>query len=682
MFTSLLVLALAAGRPFTVDDLLALERAGEPAISPDGALVAYTVARAAPAGEKLLSTLFVVPARPGAAPRRLTFGDERVTAPVFSPDGRRVAFLSTRGGGVPQVHVLDLAGGEASRATDLAAGASMVRWTSDGQALLVTSDVDPACGADAACNRRADDAAAKRPHASTRLLFRHWSAWRERVRSHLLLVPLDGSAVRDLTPGDRDVPPAERGSAKDLAVSPDGKTVYFVAISDPLEAISTNGDVYAVPLAGGEPRRVTTGPGWDGVPRPSPDGKRLAWLSMARAGYEADKLRVMVADADGGTPRDLTAALDVSADELWWAKGGKALRFTALVGARHQIFEVDAAGGPVRQVSRLSANVGAVSVSRDGERAAAAVDALTAPPEIAVLALSPQPPKGDRAIVDVPVTAIAGRGLAGIALGAVRPLEAKGQDGQTIHGLVVLPPGHRDGERHPAVVLVHGGPQGAWVDGWSWRWNAMLYAARGWTVILPNPRGSTGRGQGYQDAVRNDWGGLPYDDVMRLTDAAIAAGLADGERMCAAGASYGGYLVHWLNGQTGRFRCLVSHAGVFDTHAAYFDTEELWFPEWEMGGPAYENPEAYERWSPRRLVSRWKTPTLVTHGELDYRVTVTQGLSAFTALQRRGIPSKLLVFPDEGHWILKPRNAKVFHEEVLGWIDRWLGEPARAEAAP
>ncbi len=674
MLTPVLALVLAAApRPFTVDELLAVPRVGDPALSPDGASVAFTVARPAPGGARLLSSLWLVPAA-GGAPRQLTHGEERVAAPAFSPDGRRLAFASDRGGS-RQAWVLDLGGGEAVRVTDLPEGVSDLLWSADGRSLLVTSDVDPACGADAACNRRAEEAASTRPHVADRLLFRHWDAWRERVRSHLLRVPLDGGAVVDLTPGDRDVPPADRGGVRDLSVSPDGRTVYFTAVSDAVEATSTNGDVYAVPLAGGAARRLTSGPGWDGSPRPSPDGKQLAWLSQPRAGYESDRFHVMLADQDGGGARDLTAGLDVSATELHWARGGRALRFLAEVAGRHVLYELDVRTGAAAVVSRFERNVTRLSVSRDGTRAAALADGLAAAPEVALLS------EAGGAVRERVLTDLAARALEGVALGTVRPLEARGKDGAAIHGWLVLPPGHRDGERHPAVVLVHGGPQGAWTDGWTWRWNAMVYAARGWTVVLPNPRGSTGYGQAYTDAVRDDWGGTPFDDVMALTDAAVAQGAADGERMCAAGASYGGYMVNWINGHTDRFRCLVTHAGDFDLASAYFETEELWFPEWETGLP-WERPESYARWSPSQFVARWRTPTLVTHGEKDYRVPVSQGLSTFTALQRRGVPSRLVVFPDENHWILKPRNAKVFHDEVLGWISRGLSPaPAQAGAA-
>jgi dipeptidyl aminopeptidase/acylaminoacyl peptidase len=671
----LLALALLAApaapgvrHPLTIDDLLDLDRVGEPALSPDGRLVAFTVAHPAPDGAKLLSAIWIVEAK-GGAPRRLTFGEEKVRAPRFSPDGRRLAFVSSRGG-EPRVYLLDLAGGEARPAPRVPGGVVEYRFTPDGAALLALAEVDPACGADLACNERADKAAEGQPYAADRLLFRHWDEWRTRKRVHLVRVPLDGGPLLDLTPGDRDAPPVQRGDLADVAVSADGRTVTYVAVSDPVEAISTNGDLYAVPMAGGEATRLTSAPGWDGTPRPSPDGRRLAWLRQPRAGYEADRRHVMVAGPDGRGERDLTAALDVSADALWWVDGGRALRFTAVEAGRSTVWEVSPDGGAPRRVGSIEGHLAAVDPSGDGRALAAVVDSLLAPGEVALVGRCE---RGEGLCPKV-LTRFGARVMDAVARSEVRRLEATGKDGAPIHGWLVTPPGHRQGERHPGVVLVHGGPQGAWNDAWSYRWNPALYAARGWTVVLPNPRGSTGWGQAYTDAVRDDWGGAPYQDVMALTDAAVASGEADGARLCAAGASYGGYMVNWINGQTDRFRCLVAHAGDFDLQAAYYDTEELWFPEWELGRP-WERPAAFTRHSPSAFVERWKTPTLVTHGELDYRVTVTQGISTFTALQRRGVESRLLVFPDENHWILKPRNSRRFHEEVFSWIGRHLAAP-------
>ena len=671
MLTSaLLALSLAAApRPFTIDDLVALPRVGAPAMSPDGALVAFTVGRATPAGARVLSTLYAVAvAGEGGAPRRLTARDERVSSPRFSPDGRRLAFVSDRSG-APQAYVLELAGGEAVQATSLPAGVGEVlSFTPGGEALLVTSDVEPRCGADAACNERADAEAKGRPRVATKLLFRHWNEWRPTARSHVLRVPFDGGAPADLTPGDLDVPPVARGSADDVALSADGTALFFTAVADRLEAASTNADVFAVPLAGGAARRVTSGPGWDGSPRPSPDGKRLAWLSQARGGYESDRFRVMVGAIDGSAPRDLTAGTEYSAADLHWADRGRALRFTALVEGRAGLYEVDVASGRIRKLA--AGNVGHLAYSADGANVAALADGLTAPPEVAILAPHPK----ERAqVVFRRVTTFATSALSGVALPDVRPLEAKSADGTRVHGWLVLPAGRREGARLPAAVLVHGGPQGAWNDAWSARWNAMLYAAQGYAVVLPNPRGSTGYGQAYTDAVSRDWGGRPYEDILALVDAAIEGGAVDGERMCALGASYGGYMVHWMNGQTDRFRCLVAHAGIFDLEAFYYRTDELWFPEWELGGPPFERAEDYRKFSPHTFVARWKTPTLVSVGELDYRTTVDHGYAAFTALQRRGIPSKLLVFPDEGHWIAKPKNARVFHDVVFAWLAEHLG---------
>ncbi len=657
----------AARAAFAVDDLLAIPRVASPALSPDGKLIAFTVARAAPDGARFTSSLWLV-AVAGGAPRRLTFAEgERVGGPRWSPDGRRIAFVSSRGGS-SQAFILPLDGGEAVQATRLASEVNDLLWTPDGGSLVVTSDVDPACGADDACNAASEAAAKARPHLAKRLLYRHGNTWRERRRSHLLRVPLAGGTAVDLTPGDRDVPPFDRGGAGDLTASADGREVLFAAVSDPVEATSTNADIYGVPLAGGPARRITSGAGWDGTPRPSQDGKLLAWRSQARAGYEADKDRLLVA-APGGAPRDLTAALDASVHELFWAPGGRIV-FTANEGGTSNLYDVEVSSGQLRRLL-TGANLHGLSPSRDGRIAAGLVDGMAHPSEVVVL---------EEGKVRV-LTHFADEVLGRVALGTVQPLEAKGKDGAAVHGWIVTPPGRAPGERLPAVVLVHGGPQGAWNDAWSYRWNPMIYAAQGYAVVLPNPRGSSGFGQAYQDAVRRNWGGTPYDDVMALTDAAVAGGAADGRRMCAAGASYGGYMVNWINGHTRRFRCLVAHAGDFNLESSYYDTEELWFPEWELGRP-WEDRSEYERWSPHRFVGAWKTPTLVTHGELDYRVNVAQGLSTFTALQRLGVESQLLVFPDEGHWVLKPRNAKLFHEVVLRWLGDHLAGGAGSGASP
>ncbi len=664
---SLLSLALAAtapGHPMTVDDLLAFERVGDPAISPDGRLVAFTVSTPKADGSGLTPAAWLVPAS-GGEPRPLLPGALRSSGARFSPDGSRLALLATRPGLPARLLVVPVHGGAPVEPPALPGSPGGHRWTPDGKALLVLCEVDPACGADLACNEKADAAAAGAPYVTDRLLFRHWDQWRTRKRVHLLRLPLDGGPVTDLTPGDRDVPPNQRAGIDDVAVSPDGATVYVTAITDPVEAISTNADLYAIPMAGGPARPLTRSPGWDGSPRPSPDGKLLAWLRQPRAGYEADRRHLLVARSDGGEERDLTATLDLSADTLWWVDGGRALRFTATVAGLTELWEVALAGGAPRRLLAGGSHFAALSPSADGRSLAVLADSLLAPGEVALL--SSDAPTAPRRL-----TRFGAPVLDALAPVSYRPFTARGVDGQVIHGWLMTPPGHRPGQRHPAVVMIHGGPQGAWNDAWSFRWNPRLWASRGYTVILPNPRGSTGHGQGYTDAVRANWGGTPYDDIMALTDAAIASGEADGARLCAAGASYGGYMVNWINGQTDRFKCLVTHAGSFDLESHYYDTEELWFPEWELGRP-WEAPAAFSRWSPSRFVARWKTPTLVSHGELDYRVSVTQGLSTYTALQRRGIESRLLVFPDENHWVLKPRNARRFHEEVFGWIDRHLG---------
>lgn len=671
MTTSLLLaLALVAApekRPFTIDALLAMPRVASPAVSPDGTQVAFTVANSKADGSGLEAAVWIVPTR-GGEPRRLTVAKERAGTPRFSPDGRRLAFLSNRSGG-SQVHLLDLAGGEAVQATSLATEVGDFIWAPDGKSLLVLSDVDPACGADMACNEKKDKEQEGRPHVATRLLYRHWNEWRERKRSHVLRVPLDGGLPVDLTPGDRDAPPAQRGGIADLTVSPDGKELLYVIVPDAMEAISTNGDIYAASLTGGgKPRPVAQLPGWDGVPRFAPGGKRLAWLSQARAGYESDRYRLMVAGPDAANPRELTAGTDLSVQEYFWI-GPEKIQFTAEQEGAVGLWEVAVAGGAPRRLWQ-GGNIHALDAARDGAVVVGIVDSFTHPPEVVAI-------EGGKIRV---LTHFTDAAVATLALGSARPAQAKGKDGATVPGWIVTPPGHKAGERHPAVVLVHGGPQHSWTDDWHYRWNTLLWGSQGWTVIIPNFRGSTGYGMAWQEAIRNNWGDGPFADIMAFTDMAVASGEADGSRMCAVGASYGGYMVNWINGHTDRFKCLIAHAGDFDVEAAYFDTEELWFPEWEMGGTWFQKREEYARQSPHRFADRWKTPTLVTHGELDFRVAFNQGVSTFTALQRQGIESKFILFPDEGHFVAKPRNAKLFYDQAFEWVRAHVG-PAPGTAA-
>ncbi len=665
-----LAAALAAAppekHPLTIDDLVALPRVDSPDASPDGKLVAFTVARATASGERFESALYLV-ATAGGEPRRLTFASEKVTSPRFSPDGRRIAFLSDRAG-APRPFLVDVDGGEARPAATFPWEASALLWAPDGKALVVLADVDPACGADAACHERRAKEAEGKPRVATRLLFRHWSSWRERMRTHLLRVPLDGGAPTDLTPGDRDVPPYDRGGIHDVSFSPGGQDLLYVAVADPVEAISTNGDVYSRSAAGGAERRLTFGPGWDGTPRCSPDGRRLAWRSQARAGYESDKFRLLLSGRDGARPRDLTEGLDLSVREFWWS-GDDRLLFVAEEMGGSGLYQIDLRSGRPRRLWS-GPNLHEISPSRDGRVAVALLDSFARPPEVAVI---------EDGKVRV-VTRFSDEIMESVALGTARRANARVKDGAVVQGWILTPPGHRPGERHPAVVLIHGGPELAWDDSWHFRWNAQLYAAQGWTVVMPNVRGSSGYGMAWQEGIRDDWGGAPYEDLMAFADMAVSSGDADGQRMCAAGASYGGYLVNWINGQTRAFRCLVDHAGWLEMRSSYYDTEELWFPEWELGTP-WEKPEAYDRWSPERYVARWKTPTLVTHGELDYRVTVNHGYATFTALQRLGIESRLVVFPDEGHHILKPRNARAFHREVFDWIRAHLAAAGGAVGA-
>lgn len=675
------VIALAAraegaGRPFRFDELAKVERIGGFDVSPDGRWIAYAVGTPVVAENRTKSAIWLAPAG-GGAPRRLTTGDKRDSDPRFSTDGRRVAFLSNRDGS-SQIWTVDLSGGEPSKATSFPTGVNGFRFSPDGKWFLIASDVFPDC-TNVACLEARVKARANSPtkaRVAERLLFRHWDAWKEGLRTHVWKVPVAGGTPVDLTPGDRDVPPFSIGGSLDFDVSPDGKDFVYAMNPDRVEALSTNSDIWLVPLAGGgEPRNLTAAnKAFDGSPEFSPDGKWIAYRAQSKPGFEADRFRLVLYDRATGATRELAQNLDAWVEDFQWAPDSRSIYFLSHVKGRGVIERVALGGGAPVEVWR-GGTPAAIAVSRDGSQLFFTASSLSRPVE--VFAVSLRAARGKPAAVRTVVRANDSL-LAEIEMGEVSERFTKSADGRDLQAWLVKPPGFDATKKYPAVVLIHGGPQSAWNDSWSYRWNPQVFAAHGYVVYAPNPRGSVGFGQEFVDQISRDWGGRVYDDLMRQTDDLESLPYVDRSRIGAAGASYGGYMVAWILGHTDRFKALVCHDGIFDTRSMAFETEELWFTTWDFGGWPWES-ESYETWNPSRFAEKFKTPTLVVTSEKDYRVPFGQGLQLFTALQVRGVPSKLLTFPDEGHWVLKPGNSRVWHALVMDWLGTYLGG-ARPEA--
>ncbi|MCX6615804.1 MAG: S9 family peptidase [Acidobacteria bacterium] len=669
----LLLVLLAAGplaaqkKPFSIEKLLSLERISDPQASPDGTKVLFAVTSPDVARNTRPSQIWRAPLE-GGAPQQVTREGTRNQRARWSPDGKRIAWISNRGGS-QQVWLMDADGGNARQLTDLPTEADGLMWSPDGRRLLFTSDVDPECR-DMTCNKRKQEERerdAVKAEEFTRLLYRHWSSFKHGKRSHLFIVPADGGSPIDLTPGDHAVPPFSLGGPDDYAFSPDGREVAYVTCLDPVEATSTNYDIFVAPAGGGPAKKITANPAWDATPVYSPDGRYIAYRAQSRPGYEADRFRLMLYDRQSGRHTGLTENWDRSVDYLFWAPDSSRIYFGAENEATRPIWAIGANGGEPRPVV-TGANNDDAGVTRDGATLVFTRNSLRGPSEIfraatAATTANPQP-----------VTRINEPLLAGTHVSAPEPFSYAGAGGATAHGWLVKPPRFNPQSRYPVIILIHGGPQGAWEDGWTYRWNAQVFAGAGYVIALLNPRGSTGYGQKFTDEINADWGGKVYEDIMNGVAHVERLPYVDKERFCAAGASYGGYMIDWIAGHTDRFRCLVTHSGVFDLPSMYGSTEELWFPEWEFRGTPWDNPEMYRRWSPSSYVKNFKTPTLVVHGQLDYRVDVSQGFQMFTALQKMKVPSKMLYFPDEGHWVLKPANSARWYREVLEWWRQWLAK--------
>ena len=677
---SLLAAPLSAQQKHTItfDDFAAVHAVGDPQISPDGKVVLYSVRTTDVSKNTRTSHTVSVPVGGGSPqPFPIDAADISATEARWSPDGRHIAFVA---GG--QLWISDANGAARKQLTHLNGRATGPVWAPTSDRIAFVSSVYPECSNDA-CNAAKEKAASDnkvKAHIADQLMYRHWNAWDEGTRSHLFVVAIDGSAPRDLIPGAKyDVPPGPFGGSEGYAWSPDGRELAYTAKDQGrADATSTDVNVYTISASGGAPVVITAAnKGADQNPVYSPDGRYIAYASQARAGFESDRFRLMVYNRAEKTSQELLPSWDRNADAYVWSPDMSGILVQTTDAGRDKLFRATfARGGALRVAGAPQVVVGdhnntGFSLSRDGHSLVWLRDATEFPAEVYTADLT--------ATGATNVRALSHENDALVSSLAVNPAEDfwfTGAAGVKVQGFVVKPPNWQPGKKYPAILLIHGGPQGAWLDQWHGRWNYQMFAATGAALIIINPRGSFGYGQKFVDDVSKGWGGKVYSDLMSGLDAALVKyPWIDANELGAAGGSFGGYMVNWIAGHTNRFKALVSHAGPFNLENMATATEELWFPDWEYGGPFWD-PKAmatqYRVYSPHLFVKNFKTPTLVTGGELDYRVPYTEDLSMFTSLQRMNVPSRLVIFPDEGHWIGKPQNQRLWWGEVQGWLKKYL----------
>ena len=675
---TILAIALFSGivraetRPFTVHDLVAMQRIADPQPSPEGDQVAFTVTTMDLEANKGRKDVWLA-AMDGSGARPLTSHPDNDWEPRWAVDGS-LYFLSDRSGSA-QVWRLSPSGGDPRQVTELPLDVQVLQVDPTNSALYVAIAVYPDCGDSLACTVERLEEHSQRQASGMifdRLFVRHWDSWKDGRRNHVFRIPIgpqgspSGTPVDLMAGVDGDCPTLPFGDGGDFTISPDGAWLVYTAkvVPGSEEAWSTDLDLWAVPTDGSAPARCLTEPnrGEDRAPAFSPDGSRLAYLAMSRPGYEADRRRVVVMGWPAGSSTVLTEPWDRSPSEIAWSPDGASLYVTADNIGNHSIFRVAAATGDITALVTRHFNSNPRPLA-DGSLVFAQ-DSLVSPAELFIL--------GNAGSIPRQITRLNDKLLADLEFGEYRQFSFSGAHNEEVFGYLVYPVGFDPGRTYPLAFVVHGGPQGSSDDHWHYRWNPQIYAGHGYAAVMIDFHGSTGYGQAFTDAIRDDWGGAPFEDLMKgLDDVLRRHKWIDADRMAAAGASYGGYMINWIQGNTDRFRALVCHDGNLDELMAYFDTEELWFPEWEHLGTPWDNPDGYRKHSPINLIQHWSTPQLVIHGARDYRVVDTQGIATFNALQRRGVPSRLLYFPDENHWVLKPLNSIQWHEVVLDWMDRW-----------
>lgn len=666
----------SAARPLTIDDMFKFERLSDPQLSPDGKLVAYVVSQPNLEKNNSTSTIWLVPTE-GGAPRQLTTTTKHDRHPRWSPDGKQILFESDRGGS-QQLWLIDVTGGEARQLTTIASEAGTGLWSPDGKSIAFVSAVypeysDKPYAESNAANQKRKEETEKNPvkaRVFSKLFYRHWDSWVEDKRQHLFVIPAAGGEPRDLTPGDRDGYPTSStfSTGDDFCFTPDSQSLVFTAPPEKDEAWSTDYNLYVVPVAGGAAKRITENPAADNGPKFSPDGKRLAYRAQTRTGFEADRWQLVVLDFPGGKPKSVTPGFDRSVEGFVW-RDNDTIDFAAEQNASSPIFRVTVKSpGTPKEITSGGTN-SALSTDSQGKLLAFSRASLDRPADVFVLDAQGKARN---------LTNGNAKLLAELELPRPESVSVSGDGGTPMQMWILKPPGFDPKKKWPLAYLVHGGPQGAWDDNWSFRWSAQLWAAQGYVVALPNPRGSTGFGQKYVDEISGDWGGKVFNDLMAGMDFLEKQPYIDRDRMASAGASFGGYMMNWFAGHTDRFKTLITHCGVYNFDSMYTTTEELWFDEWEHGGPPWgKHRESYEKHSPHRFADKFKTPMLIIHNDLDFRVPVSEGLQLFTALQRQGIESKMINFPDEGHWVLKPANSAFWHKEVFAWLTKMVPPGAK-----